>query len=58
MLGGEFRQERGEILAREGPAKRGRRLLIVVLEAEETVFDFSQGRKVVRGEALRWTIEK
>ena len=52
MLGSELRQERREILGREGPSKRGRRLLIVVFELAETVFDVSQGREVLRREHL------
>src|SRR5713226_2390232 len=47
MLGRELGQERGKILAGEGPLERGRRPLVVVLEAEQTVLDLGQRGEVV-----------
>src|SRR5881296_1833046 len=43
ILGSELGQERGKILAGEGPLERGRRPLVVVLETEQAVLDLGQG---------------
>src|SRR5919106_5208270 len=48
LLGRELGQERGEVLAGKGPFKRGRRLFVMVLEAEEAILDFGQRGEVVR----------
>jgi hypothetical protein len=46
-LPGKFREEDGEVLAREGPLKGLGYLGVMLLEAEEALFTDSEGTKVV-----------
>lgn len=48
----QLRKERVEVTSREPPLEGPSNSLVVVLEAQESVFDFRERAEVVRGEGF------